>query len=106
MSWDSLPLLFVAALLVWLLVSFVREKWSADVVAAIAVAALLVTQILTPHEVLSVLSNSAPATIACMFVLSAALERTGCIDALKSSAPTPLFSSARAKSRRDLTRSR
>ena len=82
MSWDSLPLLFVAALLVWLLVSFVREKWSADVVAAIGVAALLVTQILTPHEVLSVLSNSAPATIACMFVLSAALERTGCIDAL------------------------
>jgi di/tricarboxylate transporter len=82
MSWDSLPLLFVAALLVWLLVSFVREKWSPDVVAAIAVAALLVTQILTPGEVLGVLSNSAPATIACMFVLSAALERTGCIDAL------------------------
>ena len=82
MSWDSLPLLFVAALLVWLLVSFIREKWSPDVVAAIAVAALLVTQILTPGEVLGVLSNSAPATIACMFVLSAALERTGCIDAL------------------------
>lgn len=82
MSWDSLPLIFVAALLVWLLVSFVREKWSPDVVAAIAVAALLVAQILTPGEVLGVLSNSAPATIACMFVLSAALERTGCIDAL------------------------
>ncbi len=82
MSWDSLPLLFVAALLLWLLVSFVREKWSADVVAAIGVAALLVTQILSPGEVLGVLSNSAPVTIACMFVLSAALERTGCIDAL------------------------
>ncbi|WP_296216797.1 SLC13 family permease [Pseudomonas sp. UBA2684] len=82
MFWDSLPLLFVAALLVWLLVSFVREKWSPDVVAAIAVAALLVTQILSPGEVLGVLSNSAPVTIACMFVLSAALERTGCIDAL------------------------
>ncbi|UUY09914.1 SLC13 family permease [Pseudomonas sp. J452] len=82
MSWDSLPLIFVAALLVWLLVSFVREKWTPDVVAAIAVAALLVSQVLTPGEVLGVLSNSAPATIACMFVLSAALERTGCIDAL------------------------
>lgn len=82
MSWDSLPLIFVAALLVWLLISFVREKWTPDVVAAIAVAALLVSQILTPGEVLGVLSNSAPATIACMFVLSAALERTGCIDAL------------------------
>ena len=82
MSWDSLPLLFVSALLVWVLVSFIREKWSPDVVAAIAVAALLVVQLLTPAEVLSVLSNSAPVTIACMFVLSAALERTGCIDAL------------------------
>jgi len=75
-------MVFVGALLIWVLVSFVREKWSPDVVAAIAVAALLVTQLLTPAEVLSVLSNSAPVTIACMFVLSAALERTGCIDAL------------------------
>ncbi|MHA6492246.1 SLC13 family permease [Pseudomonas borbori] len=84
MFWDSLPLplLFVGALLIWVLVTFVREKWSPDVVAAIAVAALLLTQILTPAEVLGVLSNSAPVTIACMFVLSAALERTGCIDAL------------------------
>lgn len=82
MSWDSLPLLFVGALLVWVLYAFVREKWSPDIVAAIAVAALLVSQLLTPGEVLSVLSNSAPVTIACMFVLSAALERTGCIDAL------------------------
>ena len=82
MSWDSLPLLFVGALLIWVLYAFVREKWSPDIVAAIAVAALLVSQLLTPGEVLSVLSNSAPVTIACMFVLSAALERTGCIDAL------------------------
>src|SRR5690606_28042103 len=82
MSWDVFPLAFVAILLLWLLVSFVREKWSPDVVAAIAVAALLVSQVLAPSDVLGVLSNSAPATIACMFVLSAALERTGCIDAL------------------------
>ncbi|MNZ30860.1 Sodium-dependent dicarboxylate transporter SdcS [compost metagenome] len=79
---DSLSLWFVAALLIWVLVSFVREKWSPDIVAAIAVAALLVTGLLVPAEVLGVLSNSAPVTIACMFVLSAALERTGCIDAL------------------------
>src|SRR5690606_11877200 len=82
MLWDSLPLLFVGALLIWVLYAFVREKWSPDIVAAIAVAALLVTQLLTPGEVLSVLWNSAPVTIACMFVISAALERTGCIDAL------------------------
>ena len=78
----SLSLWFVAALLVWVLIAFVREKWSPDIVAAIAVAALLVAGLLEPKEVLGVLSNSAPVTIACMFVLSAALERTGCIDAL------------------------
>jgi di/tricarboxylate transporter len=82
MSWDALSIYFVAALLVWVLFSFVREKWSPDIVAAIAVAVLLISQLLTPAEVLGVLSNSAPVTIACMFVLSAALERTGCIDAL------------------------
>ncbi len=82
MPWDSLPLIFVAALLVWVLYAFIREKWSPDLVAAIAVAALLITQLMSPAEVLSVLSNSAPVAIACMFVLSAALERTGCIDAL------------------------
>jgi di/tricarboxylate transporter len=82
MSLDALPLIFVGALLIWVLVSFVREKWSPDIVAAIAVAALLISQLLTPKEVLGVLSNSALVTIACMFVLSAALERTGCIDVL------------------------
>ncbi len=78
----SLQLLFVCALLICVLVAFVRETRSPDVVAGIAVAALLVSQLLTPAEVLGVLSNSAPVTIACMFVISAALERTGCIDAL------------------------
>lgn len=79
---DSIAVWFVAALLLWVLYAFVREKWSPDLVAAMAVAVLLVMQLLTPSEVLSVLSNSAPVTIACMFVLSAALERTGCIDVL------------------------
>ncbi|TLX54159.1 SLC13 family permease [Stutzerimonas nosocomialis] len=78
----SLQLLFVCALLICVLVAFIRETRSPDVVAGIAVAALLVSQLLTPGEVLGVLSNSAPVTIACMFVISAALERTGCIDAL------------------------
>ncbi|HCE23204.1 MAG TPA: dATP pyrophosphohydrolase, partial [Hyphomonas sp.] len=43
--------------------------------------ALLLTGILSVPEALSVFSNSAPITIAAMFVLSAALERTGVIDA-------------------------
>lgn len=47
-----------------------------------AVALLLVVGILTPDDVLKVFSNSAPITIACFFILSTALERTGIIDAM------------------------
>jgi len=82
MSWDSLPLIGVALLLCWVFYAFAREKFSPDVVVGIAVAILLVSQLLSPGDVLSVLSNSAPITIACMFILSAALERTGCVEAL------------------------
>ncbi|WP_193073192.1 SLC13 family permease [Pseudomonas sp. FME51] len=84
MNWDTLPMLGVAALLGWVMYAFVREKFSPDVVVGIAVAILLATTLLTPADVLGVLSNSAPVTIACMFVLSAALERTGCVDKLGS----------------------
>ena len=84
MNWDTLSMLGVAALLCWVMFAFVREKLSPDVVVGVAVAVLLATTLLTPAEVLGVLSNSAPVTIACMFVLSAALERTGCVDKLGS----------------------
>lgn len=84
MNANTLPMLGVAALLCWVLYAFLRERLSPDVVVGIAVAVLLASTLLTPAEVLSVLSNSAPVTIACMFVLSAALERTGCVDRLGS----------------------
>jgi di/tricarboxylate transporter len=60
---------------------FVREVLPADVVALLAMGALLLTGILSVPEALAVFSNSAPITIAAMFVLSAALERTGVVDA-------------------------
>tara|TARA_Y100001934_G_scaffold48051_2_gene58455 strand:- start:1803 stop:3590 length:1788 start_codon:yes stop_codon:yes gene_type:complete len=82
MSWDSLPLIGVALLLCWVFYAFARERFSPDVVVGIAVAVLLVSQLLSPAEVMGVLSNSAPITIACMFILSAALERTGCVETL------------------------
>jgi len=84
MNWDTLAMLGVAALLCWVMYAFVREKLSPDVVVGVAVALLLASTLLTPAEVLGVLSNSAPITIACLFVLSAALERTGCVDKLGS----------------------
>jgi di/tricarboxylate transporter len=63
------------ALLVW-------EKLSLDVVAMLAFSALLVTGILTPAEAFKVFSNDAAITVACMFILSAALERTGVIETI------------------------
>ncbi|NKD77569.1 SLC13 family permease [Haematospirillum sp. H1815] len=67
--------------LVVLLAAFVWEKWPPDVVAVAAVALLLILDLLNIKEVFSVFSNSAPATIAAMFILSGALVRTGAIEA-------------------------
>ncbi|MDH2434179.1 SLC13 family permease [Pokkaliibacter sp. MBI-7] len=71
--------LVVAFVLIWMLWAFVTERHGPDMVAGIGVSVLMVVGILSPNETLAVFSNSAPVTIACMFVLSAALERTGCV---------------------------
>lgn len=77
----ALEIAFVLGLVVIVFFGFIREKLPADITALLAMAALLLTGILDTREVLGVFSNSAPITIAAMFVLSAALERTGVIDA-------------------------
>ena len=63
------------ALMVW-------EKLSIDLVAMLAFAALLATGILTPAEAFKTFGNDAVITVACMFILSAALERTGVIETI------------------------
>ena len=83
---DILALPGVEIAIVLLLVAivffgFIREVLPSDVVALLAMGALLLTGILSVPETLAVFSNSAPITIAAMFVLSAALERTGVIGA-------------------------
>ena len=82
MDVHSFQLIIVFVLVVVVFVAFLREWLSPDMVAMTAMALLLVTGILGTNETLAVFSNSAPVVIACMFVLSAALERTGAIDAL------------------------
>lgn len=78
---QDLQIALVFILVAAVFVSFVRERIPADVVALLAMAALLLTGILSVPEALGVFSNAAPITIAAMFVLSAALERTGVIAA-------------------------
>lgn len=77
---ESTHALFVGVLLVVLFLSFVREWVKPDVAVLSAVAVLLVAGLLSPAQVLGVFSNSAPFTIACLFIISGALSRTGCVD--------------------------
>ncbi len=79
---ESHQALIVALVLVLLFVTFVREWIKADVAVMSAVALLLVLGLLEPKQVLGVFSNSAPITIACLFIISGALSRTGCVDRL------------------------
>ena len=78
---------FLAVLVVVVFISFVKEWISAELIALSALLACVVTGILNvdpedPYNALRVFSHPAPITVACMFVLSAALEKTGVIEAL------------------------
>ncbi len=76
-----------ATLQIWLIfmvvivvaISFFRE-WAPPDVIALCALGISFLFVLDTDQMLGVFSNRAPITIACMFVLSAALERTGAID--------------------------
>ena len=78
----SLHAVVVGALLVALFAAFVREWLKPEVAVMCAVAVLLALGVLAPAQVLPVFGNSAPVTIACLFIISGALARTGCVDRL------------------------
>lgn len=91
----SLDLAIVATylLLAGVILAFFREWGAPDVVALTALGALILLGVLPLSDVvrdgavverglLSVFSNGAPITVACMFVLSAGLERTGVIEVM------------------------
>ncbi|MFP4166934.1 MAG: SLC13 family permease [Opitutales bacterium] len=84
MTWE---IFFVFALLGSAIVSFIWERISADLTALSVFGILIFVSLLTDsrnlpnlEEILGVFSNPAPLTIACMFIISAALERTGAIE--------------------------
>ena len=74
--------IFVCITLVLVFIAFVKEWFSPDLVAMGALVLLVGAGILPEEKALAVFSNPAPIIISCMFVLSAALERTGTIEAL------------------------
>lgn len=89
----NLSVIAIYVILLVVIVAFFREWGPPDLVALGAMAVVLLLGILPLQDVvengvilerglLTVFSNGAPITIACMFVLSAGLERTGVIDAM------------------------
>jgi di/tricarboxylate transporter len=81
-SWDTVQIVIVLALTLIVFGGMVKELIAPDILAMCAVAVLLALGIVSTQDVLKVFSNSAPITVGCLFILSAALERTGLIDAM------------------------
>ncbi len=88
MSWE---IVFIFILLVFAVGSFIWEKVSTDVTALAVFGTLLVAGSLPFSEslpgidqLLTVFSSEAPLTIAAMFIISAALEKTGVIEMIAS----------------------
>ena len=72
---------FVAlAILVGMLVMFIREDFPVEVVAISGAVVMLILGILPVDGAMDVLSNNAPWTIALMFIIVGALVRTGTLD--------------------------
>ncbi|SON54630.1 transporter, divalent anion:Na+ symporter (DASS) family [Hartmannibacter diazotrophicus] len=74
---------YVALLLVFLmLVAFATEKFPPESIAISGTAVVLVLGLIDTGDLLGVMSNSAPVTIIAMFMVSAALVRTGVLDSV------------------------
>ena len=74
--------LLALAILATMFVMFVRETFPMEVVAVGGAAVMVVTGLLPITEAGSVLSNSAPWTIAFMFMVMGGLVRTGAVEML------------------------
>ena len=68
------------AIMVLMLVAFVREDYPVEVVAITGAVVMVLLGVLPTGDVMKVFSNNAPWTIAAMFVIVGALVRTGGLD--------------------------
>lgn len=69
----------VLTIVVGAMILFASGRMRVDLVALSVLGALLILRLITPRQALYGLANPATATVAAMFVLSAALTRTGLI---------------------------
>lgn len=80
----TLEVIFMFALVLAVFIAFMWEKYPPEVIALASSAILMVVGVLDTGEFLSVFSSSAPMTIAMMFIISAALERTGVLQVISN----------------------
>lgn len=74
-----MEILILSIIILVALILFITEKVRVDIVALLIMGALIVSGILSPAEAVKGFSNSATITVLFMFILSAALLRTGAL---------------------------
>lgn len=79
---ENFQVIFTLLVLALTFVAFMREKMEPHLIALTGMAVLLASGAISTSDMLGVFSNSAPITIACMFIISASLDRTGIIDGM------------------------
>ena len=77
---ENFEIIFSVVLLILMVALFVTELIPVEVTALSTAVLMIILGILPSNEFLFILSNPAPWTIICMFVLSGALVRTGVLD--------------------------
>jgi di/tricarboxylate transporter len=75
----TLEIVIVFLILLGTIVLFALEKMPVDLTAIVVMVALIATGILTPMEAVSGFSNPATITVGAMFIISAALNKTGAL---------------------------
>jgi di/tricarboxylate transporter len=76
----SFEIAFLLIILAVAIVLFATEKLPVDLVALIVMAVLLSSNLVSPEDGISGLSNTATVTVGAMFVLSAGLYKTGAVN--------------------------
>lgn len=90
LSISALKIFATLLVLAGAIYGFVSEKVAPDVVALLAILALLLTGVLRPDEAFSGFSHPATVSVAAVLVLSSAIERTGVLSVVARRVLAPL----------------
>lgn len=78
----TIDIIIVLLILISAVILFATEKIPVDLTAIIVMVILLITGIISPSEGISGFSNTATITVGAMFIVSAALQKTGAVNYL------------------------